>query len=122
MRGMIAPCLFTVGVTLAALTVSGCDPQNPAPVTTSSSSAASGALVPDVSGQTTGKAKNVLEAAGFTVKFVNGTGRAPNGSECIVSTQDPKAGTRATTGATVTLRTSGILPPHSQPGDPGATC
>lgn len=122
MRKTVASCLSVVSVTLAALSVAGCDPQSSTPVATSSRPTVSSVTVPDVSGQTPGKAKGTLEAAGFTVKFANGTGRAPNGSECVVSTQDPKAGTQAGAGTTVTVRTSGILPPHSQPGDPGTVC
>ncbi|MFE3027309.1 PASTA domain-containing protein [Nocardia tengchongensis] len=122
MRKTIASCLSAVSVTLAALSVAGCDPENSAAATTSSLPTVPSVVVPDVSGDRPTKAKAALEAAGFTVKFANGTGRAPNGSECVVSTQDPKAGTQTGAGATVTVHTSGIVPPHSQPGDPGAVC
>ena len=55
--------------------------------------------VPDVVGETRGKAREILEDAGFTVRFVDFPGREGR----RVYDQDPNAGSRAQRGAQVTL-------------------
>jgi PASTA domain len=71
----------------------------PTPPTTTSTGTSSQVAVPDVVGQRGAAAKTTLEKAGFKVSQSPKT--TPKGKSTTVTSQSPKAGTKAAKGSTV---------------------
>lgn len=129
MRSATAVCAIA-----AAALLSGCNADNqPAPPTHPTSASqpsaasrpsaagqpsAANQSVPDVRGERPVPAIQMLEQAGLRGNVQGGTGRGPNGGECMVTSEDPAPGTSVPAGTTVTLHTGEA----SGPGPEGSAC
>ncbi|MGN2638068.1 PASTA domain-containing protein [Nocardia takedensis] len=67
-------------------------------------------VIPDVLGDRPAVARERVEAAGFRVDVIGGTGRGPGGGQCVVGEQIPDGGQQAPADSLVTLRTHEVGP------------
>ncbi|QIS21963.1 PASTA domain-containing protein [Nocardia terpenica] len=119
MRSVTAVCAIA-----AAALLSGCNADNqpatpaPTPSTSASQPSAASRAVPDVRGERPVPATQMLEQAGLRADVQGGTGRGPNGGECMITSEDPAPGTSVPAGTTITLRTGEASGPSAE----GSAC
>lgn len=99
-----------------ALVLTGC---SGTPRTATTTPAAAGVAIPDVTGQAGNDARDALTAAGFVVAYDAGEETVVMASNWTVDAQTPAAGTEAAPGSTVTLTVS--KPAAAEPAPAAAT-